>query len=97
MVKRIFGVELHRPTSGRATVLAVVYAAGLIALLYWTQFWGFEVNLAAKVFLSVSMLWAYVTSLFGVRVTDGWRSWAIYLTGLVVFIGIASVVLVAIP
>ncbi|QMI49930.1 hypothetical protein [Burkholderia sp. MBR-1] len=91
--KTIFGVELHRPTSGRATALAVLYAAGLVFLLYWTQFWGFEVNLAAKVLLSVSVLWAYVTSLFGVRVADGWRAWVIYLAGLVAFNGIACAVL----
>ncbi|KVN48743.1 hypothetical protein WT12_08330 [Burkholderia territorii] len=94
MAKKFFGVELHRPTSGRATALAVLYATGLIFLLYWTQFWGFEVNLAAKVLLSVSVSWAYVTSLFGVRVTDGWRSWVIYVAGLIVLNGIACAVLV---
>ncbi|ODN25468.1 hypothetical protein DI458_35480 [Burkholderia contaminans] len=94
MATKIFGVELNRPTSGRATALAVIYAVGLIGLLYWTRYWGFDVNLPAKVFLSVSVLWAYVTSLVGVRVTDGWRSWAIYLAGLVVFNAIAGAVLV---
>lgn len=69
MATKIFGVELNRPTSGRATAVAVIF--------------------------TVSMLWAYVTSLFGVRVTDGWRSWAIYVAGLVVFNAIAGAVLVA--
>ncbi|KVV25112.1 hypothetical protein WK78_03220 [Burkholderia cepacia] len=61
----------------------------MIFLLYWTKFWGFEVNISAKVLLSVSVLWAYVTSLFGIQVKDGWRSWVIYVAGLVIFAGIA--------
>ncbi|WP_060263787.1 hypothetical protein [Burkholderia ubonensis] len=93
MPAKIFGVPLQRPTSGRATALAVVYAVCLIGLLYWTQWWGFEVNLTAKVLLSVSVLWGFLTSIFGVRVTDGWRSWVIYLVGLVVLDGLAFAVL----
>ncbi|NGO98009.1 hypothetical protein BJL96_27495 [Burkholderia cenocepacia] len=65
----------------------------MIGLLYWTQWWGFEVNLSVKILLSVSVSWAYLTSLLGVRVTDGWRSWVIYLIGLVVLNGLALAVL----
>jgi hypothetical protein len=92
---RFFGVELRRPTSGRATALAAVCAVVLVGLLYWTELWGFQVDLTVKVLLSVSVLWVYVTSIFGLRVTDGWRAWALYLSGLIVLNSVAWVALEA--
>lgn len=84
MVRKFLGVEVLRPTSTRATYLGALSAIALIALLYWAQAWGFDVDLTVKVLLSVSVVWAYVTTLFGIRVTKGWRPCAFYLGGLIV-------------
>lgn len=93
MAMKFFDIQLTRPTSGRATALGAVCALFLVGLLYWTQAWGFEVGLTAKVLLSVSMLWVYVTTIVGIRVTDGWRQWVLYLAGLAALNAIALLVL----
>ncbi|MBN3815870.1 hypothetical protein G3N57_04275 [Paraburkholderia sp. Se-20369] len=91
----IFGIQLSRPKSGRATALGVACALALVALLYWTQWWGFQVDLTVKVLLSVSIVWVYLTSIFGVHVTDGWRQWVVYLSGLAAVSALALVALEA--
>lgn len=63
----------------------------------WPRAWRVEVDLAVKVLLSVSMVWVYLTTIFGVRVTEGGRQWIIYLGGLVALNALALVVLEALP
>lgn len=79
---RVWGMQLQWASSGRATALGVVYAIGLVGLLYWVDFLGFPVGLTVKVLLSVSVLWAYGTSIVGIRVSMGgargcftWWAW----------------------
>jgi len=90
---KFFEIQLTRPTSGRATALGAVCALALVGLLYWTQAWGVEVGLRVKVLLSVSMLWVYVTAIFGIRVTEGRRQWVVYLAGLAALNAVAYLVL----
>jgi hypothetical protein len=92
MASKFFGVQITRPTSGRATALGAICAAALVALLYWTELWGFRVDLTVKVLLSVSVLWVYVTAIFGVRVTDGWRPVVLYLARLIAINAVAWVI-----